>query len=112
VLDLVDMQQHSIQNDGYRYMLTCIDTFSKMAWAVAMKDKGGKSICDAFRQILQGGRKPYRVRTDKGKEFVNMMFKKLLEEEAIHFFTSQKPLVRTVVPDRRTVAGTGRFGNQ
>jgi len=69
-MDLVDMQQHSAYNNGYRYMLTCIDSFSKMAWAGPLKDKGAKSICDAFNKILQDGRKPYRVRTDKGKEFV------------------------------------------
>jgi len=91
------MQLHSQVNNGYRYMLTCIDSFSKVAWAVPLKDKGAKSICEAFKKILQGGRKPYRVRSDKGKEFVNVLFRKLLEDEGIEFFTSQNDDIKCAI---------------
>ena len=33
-VDLVDMQSLSKYNDGYKYVLTCIDVLSKYAWAV------------------------------------------------------------------------------
>jgi len=106
-LDLVDMQQHSIYNYGYRYMLTCIDSFSKMAYVMPLKDKGANSICEAFSKILQGGRKPDRVRTDKGREFVNIQFRKLLEEEGIEFFTSQNDDIKCAIIERfnRTLKG-------
>jgi len=101
------MQQYSSYNNGYRYMLTCIDSFSKMAWAMPLKDKGAKSICAAFKEILQDGRKPYRVRSDKGKEFVNILFEKLLEEEGIEFFTSQNDDIKCAIIERfnRTLKG-------
>jgi len=94
------MQQHSVHNDGYQYMLTCIDSFCKMDWVVPLKDKGAKSICEAFNKILQSRRKPYRVRSDKGKEFVNVMFRRLLEEERIQFFTSQNEDIKCATVER------------
>ena len=30
--DLVDMAEYSVENDNVRYILTCIDVFSKYAW--------------------------------------------------------------------------------
>jgi len=106
-LDLVDMQQHSKHNYGYRYMLTCIDSFSKIGWAVPLKDKSAQSVCTAFKKILQDGRKPYRIRTDKGKEFVNIPFGKLLEDEGIEFFTSQNDDIKCAIIERfnRTLKG-------
>ena len=39
--DLVEMQEWSKVNKGYRYILNVIDCFSKYAWSVPMKDKKG-----------------------------------------------------------------------
>ena len=33
-IDLCDMQSLSKYNNGYKYLLTCIDIFSEFAWAV------------------------------------------------------------------------------
>ena len=33
-MDLADMQAHAAENDGYRYLLVCIDVFSKYVWYV------------------------------------------------------------------------------
>ena len=37
--DLVDMQSLALHNDGVQYIFTCIDTFSKYAWARPLKNK-------------------------------------------------------------------------
>ena len=36
-IDLVDVSGLSSHNDGWRYLLTCIDVFSKLAWAVPVR---------------------------------------------------------------------------
>ena len=36
-MDLADMQSMQKCNDGYRYLLVCIDVFSKYAWVVPLK---------------------------------------------------------------------------
>jgi len=38
-IDLVDLNSISSYNDGYRYLHTCLDVFSKRAWAVATKQR-------------------------------------------------------------------------
>ena len=65
--DLVDLQSLSKHNNGYNYLLTCIDVFSKFAWAVPLKTKTGKALAAAFQTILKTGRKPLHLQTDKGK---------------------------------------------
>ena len=39
--DLVDMQSLSDYNDGVKFLLTCIDTFSKYAWVRPQKKQVG-----------------------------------------------------------------------
>ena len=50
--DLADMQNLSRFNDGYRFILTCVDVFSKRAFAIPLKDKRGPSVAEAFEKIF------------------------------------------------------------
>ena len=81
-MDLADMQSIQKFNDGYRYLLACIDVFSKYAWVVPLKNKKGPSLVGAFKIILASGRKPEKIITDQGTEFFNKHFKALLKDEA------------------------------
>ncbi|GFV51084.1 uncharacterized transposon-derived protein F54H12.3 [Trichonephila clavipes] len=65
--DLVDMQSLAEFNKGYKYLLTCIDLFSKFAWAVPLKDKFGKSVKSGL-EIIFKERKPKVLQTDAGYE--------------------------------------------
>jgi len=38
-----------------RYLLTCIDVFTKRAWAIPIKTKSAHNIVDAFEKILNEG---------------------------------------------------------
>ena len=74
--NLSDMQLISKYNKRVRFLLCVIDTFSKYAWVVPLKDKKGASIVGAFRQIVkQSNRKPNKIWLDKGSEFYNAHFK-------------------------------------
>ena len=54
-----------------------IDTFSKYAWVVPLKDKKGVSIANALQKILdKQERKANKIWVDKGSEFYNNSFKK------------------------------------
>ena len=66
--DLVDLQSISKINDGYKYLLTCIDVLSKYAWVVPLKNKTGKSIIDAFETIFAEG-KPESYKPTKEPNF-------------------------------------------
>ena len=69
--DLVEMQQFSKWNKGYRYLLMVLDVFSKYGWIVPLKDKKGETVAEAFKKIFKEGRKPQYLWTDKGKEYYN-----------------------------------------
>jgi Domain of unknown function (DUF5679)/Integrase core domain/Phospholipase A2-like domain len=70
--DLVEMQEWSKQNKGYRYMLNVVDVYSKYAWSVKLLDKKGKTVLEAFKQIVENsGSKPRHIWVDEGKEFYN-----------------------------------------
>ena len=79
--DLVDLQHLSWWNQGYKYLLTCIDVLSKYAWVVPLKSKTGASLVVAFESIFQKGRKPEKLQTDAGTEFKNKTFQTFLKKE-------------------------------
>ena len=74
--DPVDVQNLSRYNKGYKYLLTCIDIFSKYAFVLPLKTKQGQELVQAFQKILSTGRKPTKLQTDQGTEFLNRVFQK------------------------------------
>ena len=48
--DLVEMQKFAKLNKGYRYLLTCIDIFSKYSWVIPLKDKKGINVKNALQK--------------------------------------------------------------
>ena len=98
--DLVDMGRLSKDNQCVKYLLTCIDVFSKYAWIVQLRNKTGQSLVDAFQSILNSGRKPKRLQTDKGSEFTNRKFQTFLKREKIHFFTTHNVETKASIVER------------
>ena len=80
-----DLQSLSAQNDNYRFLLVCIDCFSKYAW---VRPKTGPAVSRAFRDILEQGRVPNYLHTDQGTEFLNSQFRNLMRQYGIQFFTT------------------------
>ena len=86
--DLVDISSLVRFNKGYKFLLICIDVFSKFAWVVPLKNKTGESLVNGFHTILNTVRSPEKLQTDKGTEFLNRNFQSFLKEKSIHFFTT------------------------
>jgi transposase InsO family protein len=97
--DLADMQDLVAANGGMKYLLTCIDVFSKYAWVVPIKTKGAQSMVEAFGKLfeLAGERKPVRLQTDKGTEFMCKPVQALLKSKGIHHFVSNSDKKAAVV---------------
>ena len=96
-VDLADVQTLNRYDRGYKYLLTCIDVFSKYAWVVPSKTKQGQELVKAFQTILASGRKPSKLQTDQGTEFLNRVFQKFLRENKIEFLTVKSELKASVV---------------
>ena len=89
-VDLADLQELVEYNDGYRYLFCCIDSFSKHAWVIPLKRKNDAALIEGFDILFKAtGRRPNKIRADKGGEFVNKKVMKYLKERNIKFFTSQ-----------------------
>ena len=97
--DLVDLQSISKNNDGYKYLLTCIDVLSKYAWVVPLKNKTGISIIEAFESIFTD-RKITKLQTDKGTEFINKPVQKYLDDLNVRHFTTENGDIKACIVER------------
>lgn len=69
-IDLVDMQRYSSKNRGNKYILTCIDHFSRYVWARPLKNKTANDVSLALEDICQkAGVYPSIIQKDNGLEF-------------------------------------------
>ena len=72
---LADMHLITKFNKGFSF-LCVIDTYSKHAWVVPLKDKKGITITNAFQKILnQSNHKPTKRWVGKSSEFYNRSMK-------------------------------------
>ena len=95
-IDLVDMAAIKSENNGNRFIFTCIDVFSKFAQAIEMKNKEKTTSRDTFAQMISK-RKPKKVQCDKGSEFFNDVFKKLLKDNGIIMYATDSDLKASVI---------------
>jgi hypothetical protein len=84
--DLADMQGFSNDNDGYKYILTVIDMFSRRGWAVPVKSKTTQHMKDAFNKIFDED-KPFKLQTDSGLEFESPAMKRFFEDHSVEQFS-------------------------
>ena len=97
--DLADMQGIARQNSGMRCLITVIDVFSKLAWAVPVLSKDAKEILLAFGKLLSAAhpRHSKRLQTEKGKELFNSDFQALMKSHGIQHFATESELKAAVV---------------
>ena len=83
--DLLDLIDYGVKNNrGYRYVLVCVDNFSKYEWTIPIKNKYATTIKEALEQIITTSkRKPNLIETDDGKEFANKIFETYLKSQNI-----------------------------
>src|SRR5437867_13091070 len=104
--DLVDLGLLSNENDAQRYLLTCIDVFSKYARAEPLKNKSGIALTAAFTKMI-AHQQCKLLQTDKGTEFLNSSFQKLLRDRNIRHYASENDDIKAAVVERfnRTLKG-------
>ena len=96
--DLIEMQKYSKWNKGIKYLLMVIDIFSKYGWIAALKDKKTESVSLAFDHIFKKSkRKPEKLWTDKGSEFISKHFKDFLKKHDVMLYHTQNEEKSSVV---------------
>jgi len=93
--DLVEMLPYAKENEGYKYLLTLIDCFSKKAYAAPVKDKTAKNVKSAMESILPNNVR--NLQTDAGKEFFNTEFSEFMKQRNINHYHTYTHLKASIV---------------
>jgi len=84
--DLLEMIPYASINDGNKYILTCIDVFSRFGRAIPLKSKSMKDVSEALLKLFKS-KHPINFQTDLGKEFYNSQCKTLFEKYDINHYS-------------------------
>lgn len=94
--DLIDMRNYS--DKGYNYILTIIDTGSKLAMAAPLKKKTGVAVSTALESVFKNSKFiPQKFQTDKGTDFFNVHVKKILNKWNVQHYSTYSPLKASIV---------------
>ena len=87
--DLDDLTRLRKNNDGYKFILTLVDCFTRYAWAWPLKNKSAETVLTALKKIYNtSGRLPTYLRADAGKEFKGPVAE-YLEEKKVNFILAK-----------------------
>ena len=76
-------------NNGYKYILTIIDAFTKYAYAYPMKENKCEKVLECFKDVFQKcGKIPERLNTDRGSELTCKNFENFLKKENVYHYLS------------------------
>ena len=87
-IDLMEMIPYAKINQGYRYILTCIDVYTRYARALPIKTKDGVTVAKALSKMLhESATTPKHIQSDLGKEFYNAHVQNLFKKFNINHYT-------------------------
>ena len=61
-------------NKNFKYLLTCIDVYSRYVFVEKLKNKLGETVLEAFKKIIERAGKPNNINADMGTEFIYSSF--------------------------------------
>ena len=82
--DLAEKGSLSSQNKSFNYLLSVIDIFTKYTWVKTLKDKTGKTVLNAFIEIVNdSNHKPSKLWVDQGRELYNQLMQEWLDNNIL-----------------------------
>jgi hypothetical protein len=85
--DLIDLQTHFKKNNGFKYILVVIDTYTKFVWVEPLKNKTAKEVTKHMASVLKKVQ-PKLLQTDNGTEFYNKDFQDLMNKFNIKHYST------------------------
>ena len=77
--DLAEMGSFSSKNKNVKYLLCAIDVLTKCAWVTPLKDKKGKTVLNAFIEIVnEYNRKANKLWVDQRRKLCNKLMQQWL----------------------------------
>jgi Integrase core domain len=103
VADLIDISKFASKNDKKKFLLTCMDGFSRFAYVIPIPNKTGDSVLSALTSIFSKVT-PRRLQTDQGSEFLCKKVQDYLKGLNIkHFFTGSEVKASLIERFHRTL---------
>lgn len=88
-MDLVEMRDFNDENNGYKYILTCVDVYSRFSFVEPMKSKTGPETAKAIENIIKkASSPPEKIWCDEGREFYNKDVDKLRAKYNISIYST------------------------
>ena len=81
-IDLMDLPEPK-QNNGFKYLLTCIDIYSRKVDIEPIKTKTGDTVLKAFKSIIHRMGLCKNLNCDLGSEFIYIPFKRYCDDNNI-----------------------------
>jgi len=71
-LDIFYLIKYHKQNHGYKYILACIDIFTRKAYAIPLKLKDDENVSEGIKEIIkQAQTTPYFITSDSDSTFLS-----------------------------------------
>ena len=68
--DIVQLSK-SVMSDGFKYLFTMVDNFTKYGWIIPLKDKTTKNVLGTFKKCIITHNVPTTLQTNNGAKFKN-----------------------------------------
>ncbi|WUR04298.1 putative integrase-like protein [Vairimorpha necatrix] len=83
VADLIDLRLYHELNEGYKWLLNVVDSFTKFCWTVPLYVKSSISEGNAFETLFRTFNPCFILHTHNGREFVNQVLDDLCQKYEI-----------------------------
>lgn len=86
--DLADVTELSVYNKSCKFLLFCINCFSRFLAVVPLRNKRPEEVVRGFKEIFKSMPLPERMQTDKGTEFVSKKTQAYFRNKNIAHFST------------------------
>ena len=100
-MHLVDLSSLS-KYDKYKYLKNAVDTLSRYAGCVTLKDKTGTSNTSALKSLFRN-RKQITIQFFNGPEIVNATVQQYLKRQGVNFDKTRNPDIKGAVIEHLTI---------
>ena len=81
-IDLADFSDIAGSNNGVKYILSCIDVFTRKGYMIPLRNKNTPTIINALKELFKSA-KPEIIMSDNGSEFISREYKTLMNNNNI-----------------------------
>jgi transposase InsO family protein len=85
MIDLIDLRSYKESNQGFCWILTTIDVFSKFTQTYPLKKKSAQEVVQCMQKLIHSFGAPSILQSDNGKEFKNTLMDELCNRHNILF---------------------------